>query len=265
MGRHLTSGQALTYCECPRKYYYRYVERVRPELDQENIMDMLTLRGWVAFFKNERKVLDNVIEVKDLDGAYSSLSDMSVATAISKTSSRIGDMDFRDIERHLRRSLKGLTQVRVDRALAHIGQYGIYGEELGMIAYPPEDVERRIVDFKHRISGTVTLIDRTGDFPMPTQLSLTVPLLDGSSEIGSEMVAKFNALLTSEETNRNVPLSSIYFLKLGQRSYFPIGESNKEDIKAFTENVMSAESYPKNKNGCQRCEFKEVCKNDNGN
>jgi len=258
VGRHLTTHQALTYCECPKKYYFRYVAKETPNYTQEHVRDMLSMRGWLAFLRNERKALGDVEGPKDLETAYERIMDISVATAISRTSHLLGDTEPLDAAQVVREELGRLAALRMERAERHMRLYGLNGNLLGQIAYAPEDVERRIVSFRHRTSGKVSLIKRDEGHATPIQVTSSVPPL-GKADIGGEIVAKINAMLLREETGDDIPLSVVHYLRIHRTAHFSTGEGDKEVIKTFSEDVREAGTYHKREDGCPRCEFGEVC------
>jgi CRISPR/Cas system-associated exonuclease Cas4 (RecB family) len=222
-------------------------------------MDTLMIRGWHAFFKNERRSLEDVTDICGLKGAYELNMDLSIATAMSKTSKLLGDADPLDIAKWVRENLSELMEFRMERTRRHMQHYGIGGYELGHVVYPPEDVERRIVDFKHRISGKISLLRREMGQVMPIQFSNDLPSYEMVGR-GSEMIAKINALLAREYTQKDVTISCIYYIKVHRMVHIQVPASNKEDIKVFADVVKGAQNYRMNEKACERCEYREVCR-----
>jgi len=261
LGRHFTNGQAMAFCECPRKYYYRYIRREAPSYPYVKVQDILLKRGLMAFLKNERRVLEEVGSIEDLGSAYDSCMDLAVATSISRTSRLLEGVDFDKIEEFIVKRLGPFANLRQERARRHMEEYGIAGLELGIIAYPPEDIERRLVDFKHRISGRVSLIKRYPGAVLPLHVSENVLVRDSMNK-GEEMVAKMNALMVSEETGMEVAMSAVHFIKLQRDVLVPICGSNKAEVMSFSEFVKGVENFERSFVGCDMCEFREVCNDD---
>ena len=185
---------------------------------------------------------------------------MAVATSISQSAPHIMGADPNEMETHIKKELEVFLLGRIERAKRYMSTFGIAGEELAIsITYPPEDVGRRIVDFKHRISGRISLIHSEPDFARPIQISTAMPPMKGICK-GEEMAAKMNALLLEELLGRPVVASSIHYLKISETRSIAIGESNKEDVKSFVSQVTGKYDFEKNFGACAFCEVRGECR-----
>lgn len=263
MGKHLTAKQALIFSKCPRMYYHEHIKKEDPRYSRSDIMDTMANNARLAFLKNEKRFLSEMEKEADIELCYKTIFDMSVATAISRSSKWITDIDHGEIEAFLGHEMDTLISERMSRSERYMGHYGLEGAELAnAVAYPPENIDRRVVDFKHKISNSVSIVNVQDDVAIPIQFSSDLPPVSGIPK-SDKVMAKFNALLASECFEKKVPLSSIFYIKINEARSIPVPDTNKDDIKSYVKVVDEATAYEKNLgNGCKKCPYMDVCNND---
>jgi len=263
LGRHLTAIQAQTFCKCPRMYYYKHIRKEKVDYRRSDIFDRLDDNARLSFLKNEKRFLRDLESPDDIIGCYKLIFDMSVATSISRSSKWITDIDHEEVEAYLERGMEITISERMSRTRGYMEFYGLIGVELAdAVAYPPENIDQRIVDFKHKISNNVSIVHVEDDIVMPIQYSSGLPPKPGMPPCDIVM-AKFNALLAYEWSGKEVPISSIFYTKINEQRSIPIHDTNKDEVKTFVKMANESSAYEKATGPvCPGCPFKEICEND---
>ncbi|MHC1605692.1 MAG: hypothetical protein ACXQTP_06975 [Candidatus Methanofastidiosia archaeon] len=260
--KHVTTKQALAFSFCPKKYYLKYVEELSLPPTEEMVWGMISQYAREAFYKNEYKYISQLekdFKREKVDAIYSELLDFALASAISKSSKNIKELDFEEIANYLKEDTKNEILLRKIRCLAYSKHFGFFGEELAYyFCYPPEYVRKRIVDFKHRISGRISLIIRQKDTYFPLYFNTGKPPLEGIRE-EYKILLRMNALLLSYEFEIPVCLSLIHYTRINKTRCLIIEDRDKEDIKKFVDNVLTCKNFNSNTMHCTYCEYNKVC------
>jgi CRISPR/Cas system-associated exonuclease Cas4 (RecB family) len=258
--RYLSTGAVMQFCACPYRYFLSTVKRMQPEPTDDMVWQILFTKAREAFYAHERAELAmQVRRPDDVSAAYDGLMDFAVSHAISRASRHVDHMDFEDIERAVTEELSHERACRERLCAELLTHRGLSGEALSReVAFSPEMVARRIVDYRHRIVGTVSLIARTSDGPVPVQF-VPEDIPPSRQEELLSMTLKVNAVLVSFELGEDVPASAAYLARSGHSFYVPIDEENKEQVKSFRAMVMGCTQFSPNTSSCDTCHHASLC------
>lgn len=265
--RYLSNEAVLQFCACPYRYYLSTIKRTYPDPNDDRTWQLIATSAREAFYAHEREELSmNVTGQDRVAEAYDALTDVAVAHAISRASRHLDHIDYEAVESRVTHELSRERMVHERACKECIQRSGACGDELAhIVAHPPEMVARRIVDYRHRIVGTVSLIARLPHGPVPIQF-IPWMLPTSHQEELLTMALKTNALLVSFELGEDVPLSAAYLTACDRSFYVAIDEGTKEQVKSFRSMMAECSQFSPNTSSCDTCHYISTCEyHDNGN
>lgn len=214
----------------------------------------------IVFYAKEQDVCAKIEEERDIKHAYASLLDMAVAGAISKTSKYIAELDFEYIAKIISNELSRDLNEGILKCQWHLQCFGMTGKELAMhTCYMPDHVGKRIVDFRHKLTGTIPLAYITDHYCIPIQFEVGLAPTNGV-EKEDIMPLMINALLATEEFGKKVYLSGILYTKSRKIFSIKISPDNKDIVKEHINLIKECTTFAPTTSHCHRCEYAQVCK-----
>ncbi len=257
--KYLTAQQARIFGICPYKYYLQYIRKEPISYSQEDILKKLSYASRIVFYAKEQDACAKIEEERDINHVYASLLDMAVAGTISKTSKYIAELDFEYIAKFIANELSRDLNEGMLKCQWHLQCFGMTGKELAIRAcYMPDHVGKRIVDFRHKLAGTIPLAHITDHYCIPIQFEVGSATTNGI-EKEDIMPLMINALLATEGFGKKVHLSGILYTKPRKIFSIQISPDNKDIVKEHIGLIKECTTFAPTTPHCHRCEYAQVC------